>query len=525
MIDIRKFQFNEDGFVKIRKYQYGENWPIVYISENNKEAYIGETINLYARSKQHYKNPDRRRLDSVHVLADEEFNKSATLDIESLLIQYMAADGKFILQNGNDGLKNHNYYDREKYEAKFELAWNSLKENGLVNHTLLDLKNSDLFKYSPYKALTGEQVDISNQIIEDLLKNDINSFIVNGKPGTGKTILATYLLKYLKDHKKTKNLEIAIIIPMSPLRQTIKNIFKKIKGLNAGMVIGPNNVVKKDYDIVIIDEAHRLQRRKNITNYAAFDSINKKLGLNKDSNQLDWIIKTTKHQILFYDSNQSIRPSDIRPEDFKSIKTKYYNLERQMRVNGGEEYIHFIEDIFSFKKPEKNIFSNYDFKIYDDIENMVNDIKQRNKKYGLSRIVAGYAWPWNTNPKRNNNDINHDIEIDGLKLIWNSNSKDWINSPNAINEVGCIHTVQGYDLNYTGVIIGPEFSYDKKEEKFKVNKKKYFDVNGHRGVHSAAELERYIINIYKTLCTRGIRGTYLYIVDKNLREYFRSLFY
>jgi len=110
-----------------------------------------------------------------------------------------------------------------------------------------------------------------------------------------------------------------------------------------------------------------------------------------------------------------------------------------------------------------------------------------------------------------------------LKLIWNSTARDWVNSPNAINEVGCIHTVQGYDLNYVGVIVGPEFYYDSLKKKFGVNKEKYFDTNGRNGITDPNELERYIINIYKTLLTRGIKGTYIYIVDENLRNYFKDI--
>lgn len=114
--------------------------------------------------------------------------------------------------------------------------------------------------------------------------------------------------------------------------------------------------------------------------------------------------------------------------------------------------------------------------------------------------------------------------MDGLKLIWNSTAKGWVNSPNAINEIGCIHTVQGYDLNYVGVIIGPEFSYDFNNNKFIVNKDRYFDSNGRKGISDELELEGYIKNIYKTLLTRGIEGTYLYIVDDNLRKHFKNVF-
>ncbi|MDB5204515.1 MAG: hypothetical protein JWP09_543 [Candidatus Taylorbacteria bacterium] len=288
------------------------------------------------------------------------------------------------------------------------------------------------------------------------------------------------------------------------------------------MVIGPNDVVRQKYDLLIVDESHRLQRRKNIMGYGAYDTVNKNLGLDKDATQLEWIMRSSKHQIFLYDKNQSVKPSDIRPEDFQKLNAKEYTLNTQMRVEAGEEYIKFIEDIFDLRKPEKTEFKNYDFKIFDNIVSLVKEIKTKEDEYKLSRVVAGYAWPWHT--KSGSKSIQkHDIEIDGMKLMWNSTAQDWVNSPNAINEVGCIHTVQGYDLNYVGVIIGPEFSYNPITKKFNVDKSKYFDTNGRNGITDPNELERYIINIYKTLLTRGIKGTYVYIVDENLRNYIKRV--
>lgn len=518
MSDIKTFPFNKEDFDQIKNFKFGKNWPVVYVLEDKKEIYIGQTVNAHARSKQHYENPERSKLKSIHIITDEEFNVSAALDIESWLIQYISADGLFTLQNGNGGLKNHNYYDRVKYKTKFEIAWDNLRQMGIVKNTLEDLKNSDLFKYSPYKSLTEDQFTIARQIFKDIKRNEVNTFMVNGKPGTGKTILATYLFKYIKEQDETKNMNIGLVVPMTSLRKTIKNVFRKIKGLNAGMVIGPNDVVHGKYDLLIVDESHRLQRRQGIVNYSAFDNLNKFFGLGNEGTQLDWIMKSSKHQIFFYDQNQSVKPADIRPEDFKKINSKKYELVSQMRVEAGEEFIKFIEDFFDLKTPQNTNFSNYDFKIFDNAEKMVNEIKEKDKKHKLARVVAGYAWPWHTA----HGTREYDIEIGDLKLVWNSTAQDWVNSPNAINEVGCIHTVQGYDLNYVGVIIGPEFSYDTENKKFKVDREKYFDRNGHAGITDPNELERYIINIYKTLLTRGIKGTYIYIVDDELRNYFKE---
>lgn len=518
MSDITTFPFDKVELHKIKDYKFGEDWPVVYMIENGREIYIGETGNAYARSYQHYENPERSKLNQIHLISDEEYNKSATLDIEAWLIEYISADGLFSLQNGNSGLRNHNYYDREKYKAKFELIWEKLKEKALVKNELIQIKNSDIFKYSPYKSLTEDQLIVADNLFKNIIQGTQKTFIINGQPGTGKTILAIYLIKFLKEQKETKNLEVGLVIPMTSLRGTLKKVFSKITGLKSDFVIGPNDVTKKKYDLLIVDEAHRLRRRVNITNYRSFDDTNKILGLDQNGTELDWILMSSKQQIFFYDKNQSVRPSDIPHESIAKLDAFHFDLISQVRINAGEQYINFIDDLFELGQTYFRTFPNYDFKIYDNIHNMVSDIKQKDNKFSLSRIVAGYAWPWITKNKGEG----FDIEIDGLKLVWNRTNQNWVNSPNAINEVGCIHTVQGYDLNYVGVIIGPELTYDDVNNKLVVDINKYMDINGKRSITDIEELKRYIINIYKTLLTRGINGTYIYIVDKKLAKYFKS---
>lgn len=519
MSDITTFKFDKNNFSKIKEYRFGTNWPVVYVLENGKEVYIGESTNVFNRSKQHIEREDRKRLGKIHVISDEEFNKSATLDIESMLIEHIVADEKFMVQNGNKGIKNHNYFDREKYQSKFEVLWEQMIKMDLAQKSILQIRNSQIFKYSPYKVLTEDQVNIAEEI-KDLLKKEISKpIIVEGGPGTGKTILATYLIKNITETKKLKHLKIGFVVPMASLRGTIKKVFSKISGLKSGMVIGPNDVIKEKYDLLVVDEAHRLRQRKNIVNMKSFDDVSKKMGLDKTANELDWILKSSKHQIFFYDKHQSVRPADVEHGRFAKMDSVKLQLTQQKRVRGGERYIQFIQNMLDMEPSECN-FEDYDFKVFDKIGDMVDMIKEKNKdkdRGGLCRVVAGYAWPWKTNKGGE-----YDIEIDGLKLVWNSTTKDWVNSPNSINEVGCIHTVQGYDLNYVGVIIGPEISYNPEKHEIVIDKNKYQDINGKKSVTDPEELKFYIINIYKTLLTRGIYGTYVYVVDENLRRYMQE---
>lgn len=569
MTEISTLKFNEGTSAVLKTKKYGTNWPVVYIINNNEEAYVGETTDASIRSNQHLANEVRRSLDKINIIGDETFNKSSILDLESFLIKYMSADKRFKLQNGNGGLQNHNYYQREMYETKFREIWLQLKSKGLVQHDLKQIANSDLFKYSPYKALTTDQYMIVNDILSDLAdlvnKKEPATFIVEGGAGTGKTILGIYILKMLSQAKDASQIEIeedqveqnlseilkindavddlkiGLVIPMENLRSTLKKVFRSIKGLNSNMVLSPHDVGKSDekYDLLIVDEAHRLRRRKNLTQYGTFDENNRKMNLGNEGTELDWILLKSKYQIFFYDEEQSIKPTDVRKEDFDKLMLRKnyhpYHLTAQLRcLAGGNEYIDYVKAIFSNNPPKKKIdFKKYDLKIFDNVNDMIETIKEKDKEYGLCRNIAGYAWPWNSKGKRNpmqspSKEVQRnvdsgifDLEIDGYKYIWNSQPYDWINSSNSINEIGSIHTTQGFDLNYTGLIIGNELKYDNENKCFVVDKKNYYDAKG-KADTTEEELLKYLLNIYCTMMTRGMLGTYIYVCDDSLREYLRK---
>jgi uncharacterized protein len=515
MSEIKTFPFSAQGVEQIRSYKYGSDWPVVYLIENGKELYVGETIRAYGRTKQHLENETRKKLNKIHIISDDEFNKSATLDTESSLIEYLVADGIFTLQNGNGGLQNHDYFDRERYQGKFEILWKNLQDLKIAQKDLLQIRNSDLFKYSPYKTLTDDQYMVATKLLDYFKEDKKQTYVIHGGPGTGKTILATFLIKKLIDEGKK---DVALVIAMVSLRKTLKKVFRGIPGLSPNMVVGPNEVINKKYDILIVDETHRLHQRRNIPNYGTFDKTNKKFGLGNEGTELDWVLRSANQVVLFYDERQSVRPSDISAKKISETNSITFELKTQMRVKGGDNYLHFIDNLLENNREDKNDFPGYEFKVFDDLGLMVTAIKEQEKNHTLSRLVAGYAWKWLS---KKNKSI-PDIVIGNNKLFWNSKIHDWVNSPNAINEVGCIHTIQGYDLNYTGVIIGPEMSYDPIKKEIVVDKSKYLDSNGHKGVSDPEELKRYIINIYKTLLTRGILGTYVYVVDENLRKYFKG---
>lgn len=575
MLQIKHFDFSQAGRTSVLNESKGRDWPVVYLINNDHYLYIGETSNFYNRFGQHLDNKQKKKLQKIHVIFDDEFNKSAILDIEQSLIRMCSADQKFTLLNGNAGQSaKHNYYQREKYLNKIETInggdgiWELLHKFGLTKETYDYIVNSDLFTYSPYTSLTAEQEEICYNVLNDIL-NGLNgssgkgiTCIINGSAGTGKTILAIYIMSLLvnankqlidpykdeesSEHTDLKNktlhnlkkyvekngaLKIGYVLPMTSIRATIKTVFRKSRnGLKSNMVIGPTDVVGEHYDILLVDEAHRLPRRKNISWLGEFDKCCQKLNMiPENSNTLDWIVRCSKYRILFYDKDQSIKPSDIPASEFKNSLsktiTKEYSLTSQMRCQGGKPYIDYLNKIFKCGAEHKEQVQNYDIKVFDCPDEMINDIKQLNARYGLCRVVAGYSWRWKTKGKSS-----AEINANGLYDIkfantysWNMTNKEWILRKDSVNEIGCIHTTQGYDLNYVGVIFGREIDYDPDTDTITIDPDKFYDTNVKKGC-TPGELKQYIVNSYKIMMERGIKGCYVYACNDHMRDYLKKYF-
>ena len=338
---------------------------------------------------------------------------------------------------------------------------------------------------------------------------------------TGVQTCALPILKQVR--QKYGDLEMALVIPMASFRKTISKVFKNIQGLSPKMVVGPSDLAKNKYDLVIVDEGHRLRRRVNLGPYfKPFDDSCKALGLDESTaSELDWLLIQSQKSLIFYDRFQSIKPSDVLRQRYIELEnspfTRIETLKTQFRCRGGNGYVKLIHDLLDSKVDPTTTFQSLEYECYlfEDIQHMVDEIKKREQQDGLSRMVAGYAWEWISNKDKSA----YDIVIDDTKLRWNSVAIDWVNSPNSMDEVGCIHTTQGYDLNYTGVIIGPELDYDFDKKTLVIDKSKYKDKAGKNTIKDDEVLKGYIVNIYKTILLRGVKGTFIYACNENLRKY------
>lgn len=550
------------------------NWPVVYVidgaplpgrGEGLRNVYVGETINAANRMKQHLENSDKQHLTSIRVILDNRFNKSVCLDLESYLIRLLAGDGAFRVLNRNDGIVESDYFERASYRESFQDVFDSLRADGMFTRSVAEIENSDLFKLSPFKALSQDQAVAVEGIVEGLLQ-DLQSdapstSVVQGSPGTGKTVIAIYLLKLLMDigassqndvvesnsifaeffvegyRELLNDKRVGLVVPQQSLRTSIQRVFKKTPGLRPDMVLTPFDVgrSKDRYDLLIVDEAHRLNQRANqpsgIQN-KLFSEINISLFQSDDltKTQLDWIIEQSDHQLLLLDDAQRVRPADLPLEKLKALTRaadedmRLYKLMSQMRVRAGQDYVTYIRRILGAEANDGQLrsesFGGYDFQLFDNFATMRREIHGRDAEVGLARLIAGYAWKW----KSKNDKSAWDIELDGEQLRWNGKQVDWIASPDSLGEVGSIHTVQGYDLNYAGVIIGADLQYQEGRGLF-IDRESYFDSKGKEnnsklGInYSDRDLLQFITNIYAVLLTRGMLGTYVYVVDPGLREF------
>ncbi|HUH53663.1 MAG TPA: DNA/RNA helicase domain-containing protein [Microbacteriaceae bacterium] len=543
------------------------NWPVVYTLDDNKEVYVGESLNGVSRMRQHLQTTQKQHLQQVQVVIDETFNKSVCLDLESFLIRMFAGDGKFAVLNKNIGITDAQYFNRDDYQTTFEGLFEELRRNGYFTRSLPEILNSDLFKLSPFKALTTDQAiaveDILEGLFDDLESNKKSTIVVQGDPGTGKTILAIYLIKLLSDIQNSApfddyepdsiysdffadgfrelltDFRIGFVIPQQSLRSSVSAVFAKTPGLDPEWILTPFEVgeAKQDFDLLIVDEAHRLNQlsaQSMGTLTKKFREINERLfgEAGRTSNQLDWIRAKSRHQIFLFDVAQTVRPSDLPRQTLETLQTKtkaesrFYPLTTQMRVKAGSDYVGFVKQLLTGDVLESKDFGEYDFRFFDDFDEMYAAVQNREQEVGLSRLLAGYAWKWQSRKDRSK----FDIELGQHKLRWNISTTDWINSSNPTEEVGSIHTIQGYDLNYAGVIIGGDLRLDTLTGKTVFDRSSYFDARGKSNnnileiKYDDSDLLEYVRNIYSVLLTRGILGTYVYVVDEALRSKFQDLF-
>ncbi len=375
--------------------------------------------------------------------------------------------------------------------------------------------------------MLDEQKVVYETILEKAMSNDgkKKTIIVEGGPGTGKSVVAINLLceltkrgqfvQYASTNAAPRNVYAEKLSKIRTKTQ-ISNLFK---GTGSYYML-PSNVL----DTCIVDEAHRLREKSGIFK-------------NCGENQIKEIISASKCSVFFIDNHQRVTFSDIgsveeierwaKEEAAECIKME---LSSQFRCNGSDGYLAWVDNTLGIRETANYTLSDidYDIRIIDSPEEVRELIREKNKINNRSRMLAGYCWNWN---KETRNDPSvFDINIGSFSMSWNMENDIFALSEKSIDEVGCIHTSQGLEFDYVGLIIGPDMYYSggkvltDRRKRAKTDQSlsgigKIEKVNKREADRIADEI---IKNTYRTLLTRGMKGCYVYCVDSELQSYLKS---
>ena len=376
-------------------------------------------------------------------------------------------------------------------------------------------------------------LDEQKVVYEDILLNSLKckkdkkkrTIIVEGGPGTGKTVVAINLLAKLTQEGQ--------FVQYTSKNSAPRNVYaKKLSGYKKSSVLnmfkGSGSYVDLEsnmIDTVLCDEAHRLNEKSGL--YSNFGE-----------NQIKEIIHASTCSVFFIDESQRVTLKDIGTVNeikkwAKELGSEVKELElvSQFRCNGSNGYLAWLDHVLEIRKTANLDMQDidYDIQILDSPNQVKEIIFEKNKEANKARILAGYCWEWIREGK-SRTDI-HDIVIDDFEMSWNlDNTQTFAIDPKSVNEIGCIHTSQGLEFDYVGVIIGDDMRYEedhivtdftkraKTDQSLKGIKALYKN-NPERALKEADEI---IKNTYRTLMTRGMKGCYVYCTDSKLAEYLKQ---
>lgn len=537
------------------------DFPTVYIhnwkNSSDYEVYIGESNDIFQRTRQHYdlsSNPKSwqsnlaKNRASLYIIGHEHFNKSLTLDVENRLYQYMLSINHVKKVHNGRGNPQKNYYPSEEFEKIFEMIWRKLRgENRDLFPTESAIKDSAIFKASPFHKLTDEQMQAKeliirtvNRVLDSGASNQI--VFIDGEAGTGKTVLNSSTFYDLYCEKESKNSEkdfkCYLLVNHDEQITVYKQIADKL-GItdNYGEVVCKptsfinNHSIECPVDVVFVDEAHLLLTQGK-QSY-------------QGKNQLEDIIKRARVTVVMFDENQILTTEQIWEAQllshYRELAKKadtYFVLEKQLRMNVSDETLDWI-DSFTKNRVLKTIPKDPDYSIvvFDSPEQLDAEImlKAKSSKTALSRIIATYDWEYSSihEPGRMkkyweviigewHKPWNRELDAELDKKQRHANKRlAWAEQPQTINEVGSTFTIQGFDLNYAGVILGPSVKYRDGKIVFDPENSKNSKAVQNRTLSDGSKQsfgENLIQHEVRVLMTRGVNGLYLFACDPALRQ-------
>lgn len=383
--------------------------------------------------------------------------------------------------------------------------------------------NKEFIMIDEQKVAYEEILRLSLQSQNDFKKRTI---VVQGGPGTGKTVIAVNLLADLTQRDQMVQYVSKNSAPRQVYLKKLKGQMKKssvdnmFKGSGTYTESG-NNVAHT----LLVDEAHRLNEKSGMFH-------------NLGENQIKEIIHAAFCSVFFIDESQRVTMDDIgsvaeieRWAKEEDSEIYYLELQSQFRCNGSDGYLAWLDNVLDIRETANYDLEgiDYDIRICDSPNEMRNLVIERNKISNRARILAGYCWEWFK--KEQNNTNYHDIKIGDFEMSWNlGNGEPFAISDTSINEVGCIHTSQGLEFDYVGVILGDDIRYENghvvtdftrraKTDQSLKGIKKLYNESPEEAINKADEI---IKNTYRTLMTRGMKGCYIYCTDPGMSIYLKK---
>lgn len=367
------------------------------------------------------------------------------------------------------------------------------------------------------------------QLCEVARKGTKQVMIVEGGPGTGKSVVAINLLVEITRRGMLTQYVTKNAAPRAVYQSKLTGTLSKTRF--AALFQGSGRYVDAErnvFDALVVDEAHRLNEKSGMYQ-------------NMGENQIKEIIHASACSIFFIDEDQRVTLKDIgTKEEIKRWARQQraiiheYDLPSQFRCNGSDGYLAFLDHALQIRETANVSLAelDYDFRVVDSPNELDRLIRERNAVDNRSRLVAGYCWDWNS--KKNPKAMDIVMEEHDYERQWNLSVDGslWILAPDSIDQIGCIHTCQGLELNYVGVIIGDDLVVrdgvvmvdPSKRSRMDASIKGYKKMLNEDPEHARKRIKELIKNTYRTLMTRGMKGCYVYCTDRETREYFRSFF-
>lgn len=538
------------------------NYPAVYIHHwretEEYEVYIGESNHVIRRTKQHYRKAGNRekwqsRLQKnnarLFVIGHEHFNKSLTLDIENRLMHYMMSIDKVKKINNLRANPQNKYFPDSELEPIFHNIWTILRrEEPELFPAETAIRDSAVFKASPLHKMTPEQEEAKERIIQKVMEalhgNKRNQLIfIEGEAGTGKTVLNSstfYDLITNASDSGLKKLKCYMMVNHDEQITVYQQIAKKL-GLTdrfGEVVCKPttfiNRHTKEDpVDVAFVDEAHLLLTQGK-QSY-------------RGNNQLEDIIARSRVTVVMFDEYQILSTEQYLEAQvlkrFKSMakqENNYIELKNQLRMWADPGTIQWIDDFTKHRELHRipKDGRGYEIRILDhpqDLENMIKK-KAKSKDSSLSRMIATYDWEYKSKKTPQARLMKYwEVMIDNWHKPWNYElekeldrkakkkikSLSWAEQSQTIDEVGSTFTIQGFDLNYAGVILGPSVKYRNGEIIFDPEASCNEKAVRNRTLSDGTKKkfgEELIQHEVRVLMTRGVNGLFIYACDEELRK-------